>query len=190
MRSIVVVLAATAALTGCGSAQEEAVAAPSEASANAVPAQAGPAAPAAAYSGPTVSKADLAKQVCFLSPAEIEKALGFAVEAGKPDTSLIEQSGMAACVYDGKTNSLRLNAYWIEPGLVDAARQGMTLMAGGQKVEKLAGDPDSAYLQDQQDNGTSLHYLRQNLRVQLHATSGMVPFAEMKPRLLALRRVP
>ncbi|HCF24025.1 MAG TPA: hypothetical protein DER67_00510 [Novosphingobium sp.] len=66
----------------------------------------------------------------------------------------------------------------------------MTRMSGGGRVEQLAGDADSAYLHDMQDNGTSLHYLRQNVRIQLHATSGAVPFATMKPRLLALRRVP
>ena len=71
-----------------------------------------------------------------------------------------------------------------------AARGGMTRMSGGGKVEQLPGDADSAYLHDMQDNGTSLHYLRQNVRIQLHATSGAVPFATMKPRLLALRRVP
>ncbi len=140
--------------------------------------------------GPTMSKAELGEKVCFFTPAEIEQALGFAVSAGKPDTTFLERSGAATCAYDGKENSLRLNAYWIDPSLVAGARQGMTMLSGGGQTEQLPGDPDAAYLHDQQDNGTSLHYLRGNVRVQLHATSGMVPFATMKPKLLTLRRVP
>lgn len=143
-----------------------------------------------AFTGPALSKDDLASKVCFFTPAEIADKLGFTVEAGKPDTAQLQAYGMASCVYDGSSNSLRITAIWLDPAQVAPSRASMTRMSGGGRVEQLAGDADSAYLHDMQDNGTSLHYLRQNVRIQLHATSGAVPFATMKPRLLALRRVP
>lgn len=144
----------------------------------------------AAMTGPAMSKDELAKAVCFYTPDEISKALGFTVAAGKPDTAMLQSYGMASCTYVGSENSLGVRAIWIDPAQVPAARSGMTRLSGGGRIELVPGDPDSAYLHDQQDNGTSLHYLRRNIQVQLHATSGRTPFATMKPKLLKLRRVP
>jgi hypothetical protein len=138
----------------------------------------------------SLSKAELAQKVCFFTPAEIEQKLGFSVANGVADTTRLESYGMASCVYDGSNNSLRITAFWLDPSQVAGTRAGMTRMSGGGKVEALPGDPDSGYLHDQQDNGTSLHYLRQNIRMQLHVTSSRPPFAVMKPKLLSLRRVP
>lgn len=182
-----------AALAGCGSGGDAGGAAAGE-SPNAAPAPAASAPPAApagpvAIPGGAVSKEELAKAVCYFTPDEIQRALGFAVSAGVASTTMLE-SGMASCRYDGQDNSLWVTAYWIDPAQVATARQGMTRMSGGGMTETIPGDPDSAYLHDQQDNGSSLHYLRRNLRIQVQATSGRVPFATMKPKLLALRRVP
>lgn len=173
-------------LSACGEQDSEAVAAPTASQQAAAPAPSAP----AAFAGPALSKDDLAAKVCFFTPAEVADKLGFTVEAGKPDTKQLQGYGMASCVYDGSSNSLRVTAIWLDPAQVAPSRASMTRMSGGGKVEQLPGDADSAYLHDMQDNGTSLHYLRQNVRIQVHATSGTVPFATMKPRLLALRRVP
>jgi len=182
-----------AALAGCGSGGAAGGAAAGESPA-AAPAPAGSAPPASlagpvAIPGGAISKEELGKTVCYFTPDEIREKLGFAVAAGVASTRMLE-SGMASCTYDGKDNSLQVIAYWIEPSQVAAARQGMTRMSGGGMVETIPGDPDSAYLHDQQDNGSSLHYLRRNLRIQVYTTSGRTPFATMKPKLLALRRVP
>lgn len=190
MRMPVLVLI-LAALAGCGSGSEAGGAAAGEGPATAPTASSPPAsAPGpVAIPGGAVSKEELAKAVCYFTPDEIRETLGFAVAAGVADTGRLE-SGMASCTYDGKDNSLQVVAYWIEPSQVAATRQGMTRMSGGGTVETIPGDPDSAYLHDQQDNGSSLHYLRRNLRIQVYTTSGRTPFATMKPKLLALRRVP
>jgi hypothetical protein len=177
------------ALSACGS-QGEAPATQDTAPAAATAASAPPPAAPSAYSGPVVAKEELGNKVCAYTPAEIKETLGFAVSAGVADTSRLESYGMASCVYDGPDNSLRISAFWLEPSQVGPARQGMTMMSGGGTVELLPGDPDTAYLHDQQDNGASLHYLRQNVRIQVQSTSSRVPFATMKPRLLALRRLP
>lgn len=186
MRKIAALSHPLVLLAACGSPQSDAPAAPPRELAGAPAAVRAP----APVSGPILSKADLARQVCFFTPAEIRDKLGFAVAAGRSETSQLQGYGMASCAYSGPQNSLRVTVIWLDPGQVAASRASMTRMSGGGRIAMLPGDPDSAYLHDQQDNGTSLHYLRGNVRVQVQATSGAVPFATMKPRLLALRRVP
>jgi hypothetical protein len=189
MHRLSIFCAALALLSGCGSepppSASEQGAAPSGATSAPPPPVATTEIP-----GGAMTKAELAQQVCFFTPDEIAANLGFTVSAGKASTAQLEGYGMADCIYSGSDNDLRVTAYWIDPAQIAPARQGMTRLSGGGRTEVLAGDPDSAYLHDQQDNGTSLHYLRRNLRIQLHASSGRTPFAEIKPKLLALRRVP
>lgn len=193
MRTIALVLTLTT-LAACGSnqaASDDGTAAPSVSAQ--LDASAAPAAPAPgpiAIPGGAMSKGELGKAVCFYTPAELQKALGFAVAAGVAETTRLEGYGMASCRYDGSDNSVQLTAYWIDPAQVEPARRGMTMMSGGGTTETIPGDPDSAYLHDQQDLGSSLHYLRRNIRIQVQTTSGRTPFAAMKPKLLALPRVP
>lgn len=192
MRTVLMALP-IALLAGCGSNEAATAEGAAAATAAPPPAASAPPAPTAgpvAIPGGAMSKEELGKAVCFYTPAELQKELGFAVKAGLADTARLEGYGMASCRYDGTENSVQLAAYWIDPAQVAAARQGMTMMSGGSMVEKLSGDPDSAYLHDQQDMGSSLHYLRRNIRIQVQTTSSRMPFATMKPRLLALRRVP
>jgi hypothetical protein len=154
------------------------------------PAPAATAVPAAgAAAGEVMSKEDLAKQVCFFTPAEIQETLGFAAATGKPDSGMLSY-GMASCTYVGSENSLSLSAIWVDPTQIAATRASMTRMSAGGKIEMLPGDPDAAYLHDQQDNGVSLIYLRGNIRMQLQVTSSRTVYADMKPRLLKLKRVP
>lgn len=188
MSRFVLVLAASAALAACGS-ESPPPAAEQPDQAAPTPAAPPPAAPAA-YTGPVIAKEALGGQVCYFTPDEIAEKLGFTVQPGVADTAMLQSYGMASCVYNGSNNSLRVTAIWIDPAQLAAARSGMTRMSGGGMVEIVPGDPDAAYLHDQQDNGSSLHYLRQNVRIQLHVTSSRVPFAAMKPKLLSLRRVP
>lgn len=190
MRMPVLVLTLTA-LAGCGSGGDAGTATqgaspPPVAAASAPePSPAGP----VAIPGGAISKEEMGKAVCYFTPDEIQSALGFPVSAGVASTTMLE-AGMASCRYDGQDNSLQVTAYWIDPAQVATAQQGMTRMSGGGLTETIPGDPDSAYLHDQQDNGASLHYLRRNLRIQVQTTSSRTPFATMKPKLLALRRVP
>jgi hypothetical protein len=179
------------ALVACGGGGGEEASnatpkAPAEPALAAKPAPA-PAAPPVAVA--TMSKDEMAKQVCFFTPAEIQAALGFSVQAGKPDTKMLSY-GRATCLYEGTENSLSIAADWIDPAQVAGARAGMTRMSGGGKTEQIPGDPDAAYFHDQQDNGVSLHYLRGNIRMQVQATSSRTVFATIKPKLLALKRVP
>jgi hypothetical protein len=188
MRPALAAMCILALLAACGSAESE----------SAPPARSKPApapgkqasAPASAMTGPAISKDELAKAVCFFTPAEIAAKLGFTVSAGKADTKFLQDYGMASCTYPGSDNTLMITAIWIDPAQIAATRSSMTRMSGGGLIEAVPGDPDSAYLHDQQDTGSSLHYLRGNVRIQVHATSSRTPFATMKPKLLALRRVP
>lgn len=148
-----------------------------------------PASTTAAIPANAMSKEQLAKQVCFFTPAEIQATLGFSVAAGKPNTEMLSY-GMASCLYPGSENSLDVSGIWVEPAQIAATRASMTRMSGGGRIETLTGDPDAAYLHDQQDNGVSLIYMRGNIRVQVRTTSSRTVYADMKPRLLKLRRVP
>lgn len=193
MRTISNLFVLAALLAACGSeaADGRDRRAPAPAATPAAAASpAAPASPAATVPGGEISKADLARQICFFTPAEISEHLGFSVAAGVAETTMLESYNSASCTYQGQANTLRVHAYWLRADEIAGTRAGMTRMSGGGRTEILAGDPDSAYLHDMQDNGTSIHYLRRNLRIQVHATSGMTPFATMKPKLLSLRRVP
>lgn len=179
------------ALVACGGGGgEEASNATPKAPAKPAPAANPASAPAAPpVTAATMSKDEMAKKVCFFTPAEIQAALGFSVQAGKPDTRMLSY-GRATCLYQGTENSLSIAADWIDPAQVAGTRAGMTRMSGGGRVEQIPGDPDAAYFHDQQDNGVSLHYLRGNIRIQVQATSSRTVFATIKPKLLALKRVP
>lgn len=191
MRFLIVALSLGALLSACGSeagsdSEPDESAPPPRPAASASPAAAGP----VAVPGGVMSKEELAAKICFYTPAEISAKLGFSVAAGVADTSKLADYNMATCIYRGSQNTVRFEAIWLGPGQVAATRSSMTQMSGGGKIEALPGDADSAYLHDQQDNGSSLHYLRRNVRIQVQATSGTVPFATMKPKLLSLNRVP
>jgi hypothetical protein len=137
-----------------------------------------------------MSKEDMAKAVCIFTPEEVTAAMGFAVEAGKPELEYAS-SGMVGCVYKGKDNDLRVNMIWTDPVYYAQTRANPTMMRAG-KLEKLAGDPDVAFMQYQDAGiGGALHYLRRNIMVEVRPMSWMGTSDEaMKAKLLSLPRRP
>lgn len=171
-------------LAGCGSGDAEADNA-------AKPATAAPAASAAKPAAAPVAgigKDVLAQEVCYFKPEEVEAALGFKVEKVVPRTDMASY-GSFSCRYEGKDNVLQLNLFWVDPSQIEASRQSGKSISAGNK-EDIAGDPDGAYLQVQQELGGALHYMRQNVMVEVRPMAWRIPPAEMKARLLKLRRVP
>lgn len=187
MRHFQFLAAAALGLAGCGSGDSAAgdAAPPKDPGA----AAGSPSAPAAAAPPIAVIGKDvLAKEVCYFKAEEVEAALGFKVEKVAPQLDLASH-GSFSCRYEGKDNVLQLNLLWVDPSYVEASRRSGKGMSAGDK-EDIAGDPDGAYLQVQQELGGALHYMRQNVMVEVRPLTWRLPPAEMKARLLKLRRVP
>lgn len=189
MRRSILVLG-IALLAGCGADAENdnRAANPGGYATQTTPAAAPAAAAPADIPGGAMSKEELGQKVCFFTPDEVQAALGFAVSAGKPELSLASY-GQFSCRYEGQNNTLHINANWIDPAQVEATRQYMTKPSAGE-LEPIAGDPDGAYLQYQQELGGALHYLRRNVLVEIRPMSWREGNAAMKAKLLSLRRVP
>lgn len=186
MRQFQLAAAMALGLAGCGSGDVAA-------GDTAAPQGAGPAAGSAPASAPAapiagIGKDVLAKEVCYFKPEEVEAALGFKVDKVVPGLELASH-GSFSCRYEGKDNVLQLNLLWVDPAYIEASRQSGKGMSAGDK-EDIAGDPDGAYLQVQQELGGALHYMRQNVMVEVRPMTWRFPPAEMKARLLKLRRVP
>lgn len=181
---------AVATLTACGSgAENSGDAATSAAAATAPSTAAAPAAPSpAAIAGGAMSKEELGEKVCFFTADEVRQALGFSVPAGKPQLDMASY-GMFSCRYEGADNTLQINAIWVDPAQVEASRASRTQMSAGD-LEHIAGDPDGAYLQYQQELGGALHYMRRNVMIEIRPMSWREGNAAMKAKLLSLRRVP
>lgn len=178
------------ALVACGGGGEEQAANATQADAS-IPAPAAPAASAtpAEIPGGTMSKEEIQQKVCLFTPEEVQAAMGFAVAAGKPELSLAEH-GMVSCRYAGKDNDLHINLIWTDPVYYAQTIASLKKVSAG-KLEQIAGDPDSAYMQYQGELGGALHYLRRNIMVEVRpmAWSGSSE-AEMKAKLLKLPRRP
>ena len=193
MRIIVhqfIVAASAMALVACGGGREDQAANATQAE-DSTPAPAAPTASTAPVPipGGPMSKDEMAKAVCIFTPEEVTAAMGFAVEAGKPELEYAS-SGMAGCVYKGKDNDLRVNMIWTDPVYYAQTRANPTMMRAG-KLEKLPGDPDVAFMQYQGELGGALHYLRRNIMVEVRPMSWMDSSNEaMKAKLLKLPRRP
>jgi hypothetical protein len=194
MRTVVhqfIVAASAMALVACGGGGKDQAANATQAE-DSTPAPAAPSASAAPVPipGGPMSKEDMAKAVCIFTPEEVTTAMGFAVEAGKPELEYAS-SGMAGCVYKGKDNDLRVNMIWTDPVYYAQTRANPTMMRAG-KLEKLPGDADVAFMQYQDAGiGGALHYLRRNIMVEVRPMSWMDSSNEaMKAKLLKLPRRP
>lgn len=137
-----------------------------------------------------MTKEELASKICFFTPEEIATAMGFSVAAGKPETSMLAEYGTANCRYEGKENTLQINAMWLEPTQGDSARHTLTSQIAGER-DVLAGDPDGAVVQYQKRiRSGALHYVRQNIMMEVRPSTWRGDPAAMKEKLLKLRRVP
>lgn len=190
MRHAIPVLASCLLIAACGSDPAAGdTEAPPATTAAASPAAATPSpSTAPAVSGRTMTKDELGREVCFFTAAEVRDALGIAVAEGKPANSMAAY-GMFTCSYDGKLDGLQLNAIWVDPANVAASRGTMTSVSAGQ-IDRIAGDPDGAYLQYQGEIGGALHYMRGNVMIELRPAIWGKDNAAMKAKLLRLRRVP
>lgn len=193
MRTIVhqlIVAASAMALVACGGGGEGQAANATQAE-DSTPAPAAPTASAAPVPipGGPMSKEEMQQKVCIFTPEEVTAAMGFSVAAGKPELSLAEH-GMVSCRYAGKDNDLHINLIWTDPVYYAQTIASMKKVSAG-KLEQIAGDPDSAYMQYQGELGGALHYLRRNIMVEVRpmAWSGSSE-AEMKAKLLKLPRRP
>jgi hypothetical protein len=139
--------------------------------------------------GGVMTKDELAANICFFTPEEVQAALGFTVSAGKPNTQNLASYGAASCRYDGQDNVLQINAFWIDPSQMAATRQSRERISAGD-LERLPGDADGAYLQYQQELGGALHYIRRNVMVEIRPMTWRAGNEAMKAKLLALRRAP
>lgn len=179
------------ALVACGGGGEDQAANATQADASTPAPAANPASAApVAIPGGAMSKDEMARNVCIFTPEEVSKAMGFPVEAGKAELEYAS-SGMAACVYKGKMNDLRVNMIWTDPAYYAQTRANPTMMRAG-KLEKLPADPDVAFMQYQDGGiGGALHYLRRNIMVEVRPMSWMESSNEaMKAKLLTLPRRP
>lgn len=186
-----IVSASAMALVACGGSGEDQAANATQAE-DPSPAPAAPSASAAPVPipGGPMGKEEMAEAVCIFTPEEVTAAMGFAVEAGKPELEYAS-SGMAGCVYKGKDNDLRVNMIWTDPAYYAQTRANPTMMRAG-KLERLPGDPDVAFMQYQDAGiGGALHYLRRNIMVEVRPMSWMATSNEaMKAKLLKLPRRP
>lgn len=140
--------------------------------------------------GGIVSKEDLASSVCFFTPEEVQAALGFAVQPGKPDTTNLASYGSASCRYEGQDNVLQINVFWLDPAQIAAARQSQSRLSTGD-LQALPGDADGAYVQRQKGIGSgALHYIRRNVMIEIRPLTWRDDQPAMKDNLLKLRRVP
>lgn len=191
VKHFIIVSASATALVACGGSGEDQAANATQAE-DSTPAPAAPSASAkpVPIPGGPMSKDDMAKAACIFTPEEVNAAMGFAVEAGKPELEYAS-SGMAGCVYKGKDNDLRVNMIWTDPAYYAQTRANPTMMRAG-KLEKLPGDPDVAFMQYQDGSiGGALHYLRRNIMVEVRPMSWMDSSNEtMKAKLLKLPRRP
>ncbi len=194
MRTIVhhvIVSASAMALVACGGGGEDQSANATQADTSAPAPAANPASAASVpIPGGPMSKEEMAKAVCIFTPEEVTAAMGFAVEAGKPELEYAS-NGMVACTYKGKDTDLRVNMIWTDPVYYAQTRANPTMMRAGE-MEKLPGDPDIAYMQYQEGGiGGALHYLRRNIMVEVRPMSWMgTSNEEMKAKLLKLPRRP
>lgn len=126
---------------------------------------------------------------CLFTQAEAIQALGTGYEAGK---ALPAIPGMptAACKYEGKAGSLRVNVTAHSATQADAIRKSLTMgLAGG--ATAIEGDTDGAAFQMQTDMGTcALHYVHGNVQVEARLMSCREAEASARAKLLALPRRP
>ena len=171
MRTILM-LAATAALVGCG--QGGAGGEARHAAASKLP----PFDPATAVAIENVN-------ACYVDAAEVSKAMGTAYDKGAP---LDLAPNMRTCVYgpvDPKAGGqVRLNITYVEPAKVDAWR-GREVEG---KLEDVAGDADHAAYHVVADGSTcAVTFMRANLSYDLRLMS-CKGVENPKDKLLALPR--
>lgn len=129
---------------------------------------------------------------CILSAAELSEAVGWQVAEGKPSTESWQQYSIADCKYDGvgDGSAVVINFNWLDPAYLEATKASMASFDAGY-MEKIPSDPDDAYMQYQEGmNSAALHYVHLNMMVEIRTIKWRGSRADIKRKLLALKRIP
>jgi hypothetical protein len=158
MKTFALMFCAAALLAACGPTAE-----PPASEAPAASVQEAPA-PAPALPPDQITALE-AINPCRIPAAAFSAALGISFAEGVAQDGVIPQR--RSCGYQAKETRLIVHVTWVDPAQVEGWKKALAMPLAG-TITPVAGDPDGALFQLQEDLGTcAFHYVNGNLATEL-----------------------
>ena len=151
---------------------------------------------AATPSAPATQAAPSVAPKCPFDPPELQKALGYKFKAATRTETPFAGGSAVECTYDPIVNDhatpvLTISVTLIAPKDFAASMATLDKFLAG-KIEAVVSDPDGAKWQTDPHNASllALVYARGTTRVEMRLWGASFKAADVKPKLLKLRRIP